>query len=78
VIEQGEVVELGDDVVLLREVSERMQTAAVAFISQTGPATASELRQHLGTSRRVVIPFLEYLDRAGVTRRVGDKRVLAR
>jgi selenocysteine-specific elongation factor len=77
-IEQGEVVELGDDVVLLREVSERMQTAAVAFISQTGPATASELRQHLGTSRRVVIPFLEYLDRAGVTRRVGDKRVLAK
>jgi selenocysteine-specific elongation SelB-like protein len=25
-----------------------------------------------------VIPFLEYLDRAGVTRRTGDKRALSK
>ena len=40
--------------------------------------TASELRELLGTSRRVIIPFLERLDRDGVTRRVADKRVLAK
>jgi selenocysteine-specific elongation factor len=75
-IEQGEVIEVTSDIVLLREASEDMCTAVVAFISQSGPASTSSLRQHLGTSRRIVIPFLEYLDRSGVTRRTGDTRQL--
>jgi hypothetical protein len=36
----------------------------------------SELRQVLGSSRRVVVPLLEYLDRTFVTIRRGDKRIL--
>jgi selenocysteine-specific elongation factor len=36
------------------------------------PFTASEARQALGTTRRVAIPLLEYLDRKGFTERVGD------
>jgi selenocysteine-specific elongation factor len=77
-IEQGEVVEVNSDIVLLKEASDQMRSAIVEFISQHGPATASELRQHLASSRRVIIPFLEYLDRNGVTRRAGDKRVLVK
>src|SRR2546430_9166427 len=42
------------------------------------PISASQLRQKIGTTRRVIIPFLEYLDRTGVTRRIGDERVLAK
>jgi selenocysteine-specific elongation factor len=39
------------------------------------PFTASQARQALGTSRRVAIPLLEYLDRARITERLpGDKR----
>ena len=76
-IEQGEVIEISSDIVLLREASEDMSTAVVAFISQSGPASTSSLRQHLSTSRRIAVPFLEYLDRMRVTNRVGDKRVLA-
>ena len=36
------------------------------------PFTTSQARQVLGTSRRVVIPLLEYLDRARVTERLPD------
>jgi selenocysteine-specific elongation factor len=44
----------------------------------TGPgATVAELRDLLGTTRKYAIPFCEYLDRIGVTRRDGDLRVLA-
>jgi len=74
--EQGEIIELGDDVVLLREAAGQMQKAVIEFISTRGAATASQLRQAIGTSRRVIIPFLEYLDRAGVTQRAGDLRQL--
>ena len=38
------------------------------------PFTASEARQALRSSRRVVIPLLEWLDREGVTRRLPDDR----
>jgi selenocysteine-specific elongation factor len=38
------------------------------------PFTAAEARQALATSRRVVIPLLEWLDREGVTRRLPDDR----
>jgi len=76
-IEQGEIIELNDEIVLLTDSAGQMQCAVSEFISLHGPATASQLRQKIGTSRRIMIPFLEYLDRTGVTRRVGDERVLA-
>jgi selenocysteine-specific elongation factor len=75
-IEQGEVVEMGAEVVLLREAAERMRSGVIGFISQHGPATVSELRQELGSSRRVMVPFLEELDRAGITQRQADRRKL--
>jgi selenocysteine-specific elongation factor len=76
-IESGEVIEIASDVVLSRENFERMKNAVTDFISKHGPATVSELRQKLQTSRRIMLPLLEKLDRQGVTRRLGDKRLLA-
>ena len=38
------------------------------------PFTTAEARQALGTTRRVAIPLLEYLDRAGTTQRLPDDR----
>jgi selenocysteine-specific elongation factor len=38
--------------------------------------TASQAREALETSRKYIIPFLEYLDSVGFTRRQGDVRAL--
>jgi selenocysteine-specific elongation factor len=75
-IEQGEAIEVEPDLVLLSENFRRMKTAVVEFISKNGPATVSQLRQALGTSRRVMVPFLEELDRTSITQREGDRRSL--
>jgi selenocysteine-specific elongation factor len=77
-IDDGEIVEVASEVVLLRENFEQMKAQVVEFIAANGPATASQLRQKIGTSRRIMIPFLEYLDRIGVTGRIGDTRTLIR
>ena len=77
-IENGDVIEIAPDVLLLRENFERMKSHVAEFISKNGPASVSELRQALGSSRRVMVPLLERLDREGITRRVGDKRTLGR
>jgi Elongation factor SelB, winged helix. len=70
-IESGKVIEIAPDVVLLRENFERMKNAVADFISKNGPATVSELRRALESSRRIMVPFLERLDREGFTRRIG-------
>jgi selenocysteine-specific elongation factor len=74
----GELVELTAEVVLASEQFVKMREEIVAFLRKNNSASASELRELLGSSRRVIIPFLERLDREGVTRRIGDKRVLSK
>jgi selenocysteine-specific elongation factor len=76
--DKGEIVEISREIVVLREAAEQMQNTVADFLYEHGSATASQLRQKIGTTRRVIIPFLEYLDRTGVTRRIGDERVLAK
>jgi selenocysteine-specific elongation factor len=75
-IEQGELVQISDEIVVLLDSFDRMRAIVVKFISAHGSATASQLRETIGTSRRVIIPFLEYLDRTGITQRTGDLRKL--
>ena len=70
--------ELTAEIVLTTKQFIKMRDAIVAFLRKNNFGTASELREFLGTSRRVIIPFLERLDRDDVTRRIGDKRVLAK
>ncbi len=41
-----------------------------------GPRTVAEIRDLLKSSRKYVVPLVEQLDAAGITRRVGDRRVL--
>jgi selenocysteine-specific elongation factor len=72
----GEAVEIGPEVVLLAAAYARATEQIRQLITQSGPATVSEIRQVLGSSRRVVVPLVEKLDREGVTRRDGDRRVL--
>ena len=75
-IETGQATDLGEDVVLLTENFTKMKEAVIQFIRERGPATISDLRQTLATTRRIMVPFLERLDRDGVTARQGDKRIL--
>jgi selenocysteine-specific elongation factor len=72
----GLLLRIADQVVL----APGADTAAIQLLAQLPePFTATEARQALGTTRRVAIPLLEYLDRTGRTRRLpDDRRVLNR
>ncbi|MBC2932190.1 selenocysteine-specific translation elongation factor [Nocardioides sp. zg-1228] len=52
--------------------ADRDAAARLARLEQ--PFTTSAARQELGTSRRVVLPLLDRLDRSGLTRRLADDR----
>ena len=77
-IDTGEVVEIGADLVMTAEAVAEATDRVRTFIRQHGPATVSDLRQMLGSSRRVVVPLLEHLDRTFVTLRQGDRRTVRR
>ncbi len=76
-VETGQVVELGEEVMLLAEHYRRAVLLVKGHLRRQGRATVGELRQALGTTRRVMVPLLERLDREGVTVREGDWRRLA-
>lgn len=55
---------------------ESLKEAVARHISEHGPATAADLKDAMGTTRKFAMPLLEYLDGIGFTRRDGDVRVL--
>ncbi len=72
----GRLVDLGD-MVVLGPGAPALAMRVLAGLPQ--PFTTSEARQALGTTRRVVIPLLEELDRRGWTRRIdAGHRVVVR
>src|SRR5580698_3010477 len=66
-IKTGEAVEIDGDIVMAAASEARATEIVRQFICEHGPATVSEFRQKLGSSRRVIIPLLERLDRLGIT-----------
>jgi selenocysteine-specific elongation factor len=75
-LETGEVVEINAEVVMLSENLKQATQFIVQFIREQGPATVIELRRAISSSRRVITPLLEQLDRTGVAERKGDRRTL--
>ncbi len=77
-IDAGEVTEISTEVALLTSSVHKAMETIREFINARGPATVSDLRKALGSSRRVMVPLLERLDRDGTTVRQGDTRILRR
>jgi selenocysteine-specific elongation factor len=61
-----------NDQIVLAPGAEAKAARLLAGLPQ--PFTTAQARQALGTTRRVAIPLLEYLDRAGITQRLPDDR----
>jgi selenocysteine-specific elongation factor len=70
-VRAGRLVRLAPDVVLLPDTVDRA-VGVLGGLPQ--PFTASEARDALGTTRKVVVPLLEHLALRGRTRRTPDGR----
>jgi len=74
---RGDIVRVSSDLHFSAGSMADAKVALVSFLeTRPGGATAAELRDALGVSRKYAIPLLEYFDAHGVTRREGDLRVL--
>jgi selenocysteine-specific elongation factor len=76
---EGLLVRVSPEVYLHADAESEMRRLVTARLNAGGPGlTVAEIRDLLGTTRKYAVPLCEYLDRAGVTRREGDLRVLNR
>ncbi|GBD07918.1 Selenocysteine-specific elongation factor [Candidatus Thermoflexus japonica] len=76
-LDEGRLVRLNDEVILLEETWQEAVERIRAYLQARGTISAAEARDLLGTSRKVAVAVLEKMDAMGITRRVGDVRVLA-
>lgn len=73
-VADGELVEVGERLVA-RGPLVGARDAVVAHLEARGEVRVSDVRDLLGSSRKAIVPLLEYLDAIGVTERKGDVRV---
>ena len=76
-VADGKLVGVNADLYLASEMFDELRDTVRRLVGQSGSVTVSELRAALGSTRKYVVPLVEYLDSINFTRRVGDKRVLA-
>jgi len=74
-IEQGQIVKIGDAVLFLRETYDEAIATLIQYLREHGKMTVAEARDVLGATRKYILPLLEHMDALKLTRRMGDERV---
>jgi selenocysteine-specific elongation factor len=76
--DKGDIIELKGGILFTRRDFDSIIQTLGDFLKSAGKATASDIKTHLKTSRKYIIPILEKLDQLGITTRDGDYRRLAK
>ena len=74
--ERGDLVRVGPEAVFLPEAVARFADAVVGELASSRTITVARARDITGSSRKHVLPLLQFLDDHGLTRRQGDDRIL--
>ena len=74
--EKNVLVKVAKDIYFHAAMIDTAKTLIVETIKQQGELVSADFRDKLQTTRKYVIPLLEYFDKAGITVRKGNARVL--
>jgi selenocysteine-specific elongation factor len=75
-LDRGELVQVSPEVLFLRATYEEMVEAVKTRLASGGSLTVAQVRDMFNNSRKYALALMEHLDASGVTKRVGDERVL--
>ncbi|MBI3273099.1 MAG: selenocysteine-specific translation elongation factor [Planctomycetes bacterium] len=75
-VESGTIIRLKDDILLHQKAIEKARELLVKQIQEKGEVISGDFRTALATSRKYVIPLLDWFDEQGITVREGSRRVL--
>jgi selenocysteine-specific elongation factor len=72
--EHARLVQVEGGLLFHQEAVDRAREILIAHLHKEGCLESVQFKYLLGTTRKFALPLLDYLDRAGVTRRVGNTR----
>jgi selenocysteine-specific elongation factor len=75
-VREGHLVKVSEDLYFNAPSVTKLTADVTTYLEKNGELTMQGCKDLTGLSRKFMIPLFEYLDRAKVTVRVGDKRVL--
>ena len=75
-VADGRIVRVNEDTVFARSAYDEAVRQLRAHLTAHRTLTVAAARDLLGSSRRYVLPLLEWMDAQKITRRVGDDRIL--
>ena len=75
-VEMGKVIKVNESVVFSALAYDQLVGNIKNHIVSQGSITVADARTMFNTSRKYILPLLEYLDQQRITQRIGDERVL--
>jgi selenocysteine-specific elongation factor len=75
-VKEGVLIRVKEDLYFHHDVIDALEKRLVNFLKAKGEISTPQFKEMTGVSRKYTIPIIEYFDRAKVTVRVGDTRVL--
>ncbi len=73
---KGMVEKINDELIFSRTAVHKAKELVTGFVTEHKSITLGEARDLLGSSRKYVLPLLEYFDQTKFTKRIQDKRIL--
>jgi len=75
-VELGELIRINDGIYFTKETYNKALEILKEAFNEKGKMPLADCRDLLDTSRKYIVPIMEYLDGKGITKRVGDERML--
>ena len=75
-VDTGTLIRLSKDLLINRNSEREARMMIAASMANRNQLSVSQIRELLGTTRKIAVPLCEYWDGEGVTRRQGDLRGL--
>lgn len=75
-LEMKELVKINDSIYFTKERYEELLKVLKEAFSKKSSLTLGECKDALNTSRKYIVPIMEYFDKIGMTKRVEDERIL--
>ena len=73
-VNTGKLVRVEEKILLHADYYKKALTLAKEHVDQNGQITLAEMRDLMGASRKFAVAVLEYWDKRGITKKVGDAR----
>ena len=75
-LQAGDLVQIPEDIILHSSTMQASKQKIVEYLQSHAAIESGLFKNFLGTTRKYSIPILEYWDSQGLTKRVGNTRVL--